>query len=137
LEYGAVVTEAHTPIEERLSEIYDNICELSTTYSPRAASIEELFFNTNAKTAVNVCQARGVILLALAKCNVPIYEYTPLQIKQAVTGYGRAEKEQVMYMVKTLLKLPTVPKPDDTADAIAAAICHAYSASSSLFGLNK
>ena len=135
IEYGAILTCAGEKTENRLSEIYDGVCELCRTYSPAAISIEELFFNSNRKTAVAVCQARGVILLAAKKCGVPIYEYTPLQIKQAVTGYGRAEKTQVQYMVKNILKLRTVPKPDDTADALAMAICHAYSQSSTLFGL--
>ena len=99
-------------------------------------SIEELFFNSNATTAVNVCQARGVMLLAAAKRGIPIFEYTPLQIKQAVTGYGRAEKHQIIAMVTTLLSLKAPPKPDDTADALAAAICHAYCSSSALFSLS-
>lgn len=135
IEYGAILTAAGERIENRLSEIYDGVCELCKTYSPDAISIEELFFNSNRKTAVAVCQARGVILLAAKKCGVPIYEYTPLQIKQAVTGYGRAEKAQIQYMVKNILKLRAVPKPDDTADALAMAICHAYSQTSALFGL--
>lgn len=135
IEYGAILTAAGEKTENRLSEIYDGVCELCKTYSPDAVSIEELFFNNNRKTAVAVCQARGVILLAAKKCGVPIYEYTPLQIKQAVTGYGRAEKAQIQYMVKNILKLREVPKPDDTADALAMAICHAYSQSSALFGL--
>ncbi len=135
IEYGAILTPAGEKTENRLSEIYDGVCELCKTYLPAAISIEELFFNSNRKTAVAVCQARGVILLAAKKCGIPIYEYTPLQIKQAVTGYGRAEKTQIQYMVKNILKLRTVPKPDDTADALAMAICHAYSQSSALFGL--
>lgn len=135
IEYGAVTTPAHVKTELRLSEIYDGICELCEKFHPDAISIEELFFNSNAKTAVNVCQARGVILLAATKAGIPIYEYTPLQIKQAVTGYGRAEKHQIISMVTTLLELKAPPKPDDTADALAAAICHAYSSSSMLFGL--
>ena len=135
LEYGAVLTEAGRKVEDRLSEIYDNVDELCKTFMPDAVSVEKLYFNTNEKTAINVAQAIGVILLALRKNNVPIYEYTPLQIKQALTGYGRAEKKQIMYMVKTLLGLDSEPKPDDTADALAAAICHVYSSSSILFGL--
>ncbi len=135
IEYGSVTTPAHTKTELRLAEIYDGICELCEKYKPDALSIEELFFNSNAKTAVNVCQARGVILLAATKYRIPIYEYTPLQIKQSVTGYGRAEKQQVISMVTTLLSLDAPPKPDDTADALAAAICHAYSSSSLLFGM--
>ena len=136
LEYGAVLTEAGKKVEDRLLEIYDNVDELCKTFKPHAAAVERLYFNTNEKTAINVAQARGVILLALTKNGVPVYEYTPLQIKQALTGYGRAEKKQIMYMVKTLLKLQSEPKPDDTADALAAAICHIYSSSSMLFGMN-
>ena len=135
LEYGAVLTEAGKKVEDRLLEIYDNVDELCKTFHHNAAAVERLYFNTNEKTAINVAQARGVILLALNKNGVPIYEYTPLQIKQALTGYGRAEKKQIMYMVKTLLKLESEPKPDDTADALAAAICHIYSSSSMLFGM--
>ena len=136
IEYGAVLTKHDITLSERLCEIYDNICELCNTYHPHAASIEEIFFNTNQKTAVAVSQARGVILLALKKQGIPVYEYTPLQIKQAVTGYGRAEKKQIIYMVQNILKLPSPPKPDDTADALAAAICHSFSSSSKLFGLD-
>ncbi len=137
VEYGAVLTPAGDKTQDRLYEIYQNIDELANNYKPDAVSIEKLFFNTNEKTAINVAQARGVILLAARKNNIPIYEYTPLQIKQALTGYGRAEKKQIMYMVKTLLKLQKEPHPDDTADALAAAICHAYSSSSALFSLNN
>ena len=137
VEYGAVLTPAGTKTEFRLAEIYDNICELIEMFHPAAVSIEKLYFNTNEKTAVNVCQARGVILLACTKNNIPVYEYTPLQIKQAVTGYGRADKKQIMYMVTKLLSLKEEPHPDDTADALAAAICHAYSSESILFGLKE
>lgn len=135
IEYGAVLTPAGRKTELRLEEIYENIDELIKKFHPDAVSIEKLYFNTNEKTAVNVCQARGVILLAATKNGVPVYEYTPLQIKQAVTGYGRADKKQIMYMVTKLLKLKCQPHPDDTADALAAAICHAYSSDSMLFGL--
>lgn len=137
VDYGAVLTPAGTKTEFRLEEIYENIDELINTVHPQAVSIEKLYFNTNEKTAVNVCQARGVILLACTKNRIPIYEYTPLQIKQAVTGYGRADKKQIMYMVTKLLGLKKEPHPDDTADALAAAICHAYSSESILFGLNE
>ena len=137
VEYGAVLTPAGTKTELRLVEIYDNICELIETFRPQAVSIEKLYYNTNEKTAVNVCQARGVILLACTKIGIPLYEYTPLQIKQAVTGYGRADKKQIMYMVTKLLNLKKEPHPDDTADALAAAICHAYSSESMLFGLKE
>ena len=135
IDYGAVLTPAGVSVESRLSEIFDNITELVKTYKPAAVSVEKLFFNTNEKTAINVSQARGVIILAVHRCGVPIFEYTPLQIKQAVTGYGRAEKAQIMYMVKKILSLEREPRPDDTADALAAAICHAYSSESALFGL--
>ena len=135
LEYGAVLTPANKKTELRLEEIYENIDELIKSSHPDAISIEKLYFNTNEKTAVNVCQARGVILLAATKNGIPIFEYTPLQIKQAVTGYGRADKKQIMYMVTKLLSLKQEPHPDDTADALAAAICHAYSSDSILFGL--
>ena len=95
-------------------------------YNPNCVGIEKLFFNSNHKTAIDVAQARGVIILALSQKNVPIYEYTPLQIKQAITGYGQAEKKQVMEMTRNFLKLKSVPKPDDTADALAVAICHGH-----------
>lgn len=134
-DYGAVLTPAGQKTEYRLEEIFGNICELIKDSRPDVVSIEKLYFNTNEKTAVNVCQARGVILLAATQSRVPIYEYTPLQIKQAVTGYGRADKKQIMYMVTKLLNLKKEPHPDDTADALAAAICHAYSSDSMLFGL--
>lgn len=125
---GVITTPAHTLIEKRLKDIYDSLCTLIDTYKPDCMSIEELFFNTNQRTAVDVCQARGVMLLAAENKGINIYEYTPLQIKQAVVGYGRADKHQVQYMVKTLLKLKKTPKPDDAADALAAAICHGTSA---------
>ena len=104
------------------------MCELLNRFNPDVMSVEELFFNTNVKTAINVGQARGVILLSAANLNIKIAEYTPLQVKQAVSGYGRADKQQVQRMVKTLLNLKEIPKPDDTADALAIAICHANSA---------
>ncbi len=135
IEYGAVLTAAGKKLEDRLLEVFEGISELCETYRPDAVSIEEIFFNDNQKTAITVSEARGVILLAVRKSGVPIYEYTPLQVKQAVTGYGRAEKAQIQYMVKNILKLREIPKPDDTADALAMAICHAYSQTSSLFGL--
>lgn len=135
VDYGAVLTPAGEKTENRLCEIYDNITELGRKYQPQAVSVEKLFFNTNEKTAINVAEARGVILLAVTKLAIPVYEYTPLQIKQAVTGYGRAEKKQIMYMVTKLLNLKREPHPDDTADALAAAITHAYSSDSLLYGL--
>ena len=128
LEYGCITTPAHTLLEARLSEIYDGICELINRHRPDCMSVEELFFQNNQKTAVDVAQARGVVLLAANKLHVPIYEYTPLQVKSAVVGYGRAEKQQVMYMVRQYLHLTETPKPDDAADAIAIAICHGSTA---------
>lgn len=127
LDYGAVTTPAKTPFTTRLEMIYEGITEVMTKWKPEVLSIEELFFNSNTTTAIDVAQARGVILLAAVKCGVPVYEYTPLQVKQAVVGYGRAEKKQVMEMTRMLLNLKKVPKPDDTADALAMAICHAHS----------
>ena len=112
----------------RLVKLFDGLTELISAFKPDEASIEELFFNSNAKTAILVGEARGVAVLACAKGNLKINEYTPLQIKQAMVGYGRADKTQVQFMVKTMLNLKEVPKPDDTADALAAAICHGHSA---------
>lgn len=125
--YGAVTTEAGIPMPDRLKQIYCELMEIIAEYQPEAASIEELFFNTNITTAIQVAQARGVAILACANSGVAIAEYTPLQIKQGLVGYGRAEKKQVQQMVKTILNLKEVPKPDDTADALAAAICHGHS----------
>lgn len=131
VEFGAVTTKAHTAFPDRLQTIFCGITEIIEKHRPDALAIEKLYFNTNSTTAIDVAQARGVIVLASQLKNVPIYEYTPLQVKQAVTGYGRAEKKQVMEMVRQLLALPTVPKPDDTADALALAICHSHYAASS------
>lgn len=125
--YDAVTTRAHTPLEERLLLVYKGIDEIIKMYKPDAMSIEELFFNNNAKTAVAVGQARGVILLAAVQNSLPIYEYTPLQVKQALTGYGRASKSQIQQMMKSILGLESVPKPDDVADALAIAVCHGNS----------
>ncbi len=127
IEYSAITTAAHTPLEERLEIIYDKMNELLTRIRPDVMSVEELFFNNNAKTAFSVGQARGVILLAAVKHSLPVFEYTPLQVKQALTGYGRADKNQIQQMTKAMLGLPTVPKPDDVADALAIAICHGNS----------
>lgn len=130
IEYGAVTTDAKMDMPDRLKVLYNSLMELIVRYEPDVASVEELFFNTNAKTAILVGQARGVAVLACANSGLEIAEYTPLQIKQALVGYGRAEKQQVQLMVKTLLNLKSVPKPDDTADALAAAVCHGHSAGS-------
>ena len=130
LEATAITTQANTPFDRRLLEIYTGVEGLIAQHKPAAMAIEQLFFNTNSKTAIDVAQARGVTLLAAARAGVPVYEYTPLQVKQSVVGYGRAEKRQVQDMVKLLLHLTTCPKPDDVADALAIAICHAHSAGS-------
>ncbi len=132
LDYGAVTTQAKTPFEDRLEIIYREVYEIIGRYKPDAMAIEKLFFNTNTTTAIDVAQARGVIMLAARQHNVRIFEYTPLQVKQSVVGYGRAEKKQVQEMTRLLLNLEKVPKPDDTADALAMAICHSHS-SGSLF----
>ncbi|MDO4743699.1 MAG: crossover junction endodeoxyribonuclease RuvC [bacterium] len=134
--FGAVTTAATEKFSVRLEKIYDGINEIINTYKPDAMSIEKLFFNTNTKTAIDVAQARGVILLAAKKNNVPVFEYTPLQVKQSVTGYGRAEKKQIMEMTRILLNLDKVPKPDDTADALALAVCHSHHSGSALGKIN-
>ena len=133
LKYGAVTTDAGEKFSSRLATIYDDIDGIIKRCKPDVLSIEKLYFNTNTTTAIDVAQARGVILLAATHNNIPVFEYTPLQVKSAVTGYGRAEKKQVMDMIKHILGLEKVPKPDDTADALALAICHAHS-SGSLYG---
>jgi crossover junction endodeoxyribonuclease RuvC len=125
--FGAVTTDAKTDMTDRLRYIYNELMDIISAFEPEVASIEELFFNTNSKTALLVGQARGIAILACANSGLKIYEYTPLQIKQALVGYGRAEKGQVQAMVKTILNLDESPKPDDTADALAAAICHGNS----------
>lgn len=125
-DYGAIITPAKTNLEDRLNTIYDELCRLISFYKAENMAVEELFFNTNVKTAIHVAHGRGVILLAGKKMSVPTYEYTPLQVKQAVVGYGRAEKQQVMSMVKMLLNLQKIPRPDDAADGLALAICHAH-----------
>lgn len=129
IDYGKITTPAHTPLPRRLKMVYDSATELVRTFKPDVVAIEELFFNTNVKTAIAVGHARGVLVLSAENAGVPIAEYTPLQIKQAVVGYGRADKNQVQQMVKMFLNLNEIPKPDDTADALAVAICHAHSAS--------
>ncbi|MGI5977823.1 MAG: crossover junction endodeoxyribonuclease RuvC [Candidatus Limivicinus sp.] len=130
---GVITTPAHINLSERLIQIYDDMCSLLEMFKPDAVSIEELFFNTNITTGIAVAHGRGVILLACAKCGVKIFEYTPLQVKQSVVGYGRAEKRQVMDMVRRLCGLSAAPKPDDAADAVALALCHARSRTSLLY----
>ncbi len=132
LEYGAVKTDPGLSFQARLFEIHRDILSLIDHIKPDAVAVEELFFNTNVKTAIEVGHARGVIVLAITEKGIPFFEYTPLEVKQAVVGYGRAEKRQVMEMTKVLLKLSKMPKPDDAADALAIAICHAHTASSQL-----
>ncbi|GGD54727.1 crossover junction endodeoxyribonuclease RuvC [Paenibacillus nasutitermitis] len=128
VQYGSIETKAHTPQEERLMQVYESACSLLDKYKPDTVAVEKLFFNRNVTTAFAVGQARGVIILAAAQRGLPVAEYTPLQVKQAVVGYGKAEKRQVQEMVKMLLKLSAIPKPDDVADALAIGICHAHSA---------
>lgn len=124
--FGAITTEAKTDFNMRLKIIFDDMNTVISTFKPEVMAIEKLFFNTNQKTGIDVAQARGVTLLAATNAGIPIYEYTPLQVKQSVVGYGRAEKLQVMEMTRRILGLACVPKPDDTADALAIAICHGH-----------
>jgi crossover junction endodeoxyribonuclease RuvC len=126
--YGVVTTPANTPIGERLQQVYRGVCDLLETYQPVSAGIEKLLFGKNVTTAVSVGQARGVTLLALADCGLSITEYTPAEVKQAVAGYGNASKAQVQDMVRLLLGLDEVPRPDDAADALAVAITHLHAA---------
>lgn len=127
IDFGCVKTPAKTPLEERLDLIFDEISGLIQKSKPDHVAVEELFFAANSKTAIAVGQARGVILLAAKKNGISIFEYTPLEVKMAICGYGRAEKRQIQEMVKTLLGLKSIPKPDDAADALAIAICHGQS----------
>lgn len=136
LKYGAITTPSDVPFVKRLDMIYNDMRMLFAEFKIDAMSIEKLFFNTNTTTAIDVAQARGVIVLSAERSGVPVFEYTPLQVKQSVTGYGRAEKKQIMEMTRMLLGLEKVPKPDDTADALALAICHAHSAGSLIGKLN-
>ena len=130
LAHGAILTPAHTAPEIRLEQIYAELSQIIELYRPEAMAVEELFFNTNRTTAIVVAEARGVILLCAKQHHVPIFEYTPLQVKQSVVGYGRADKKQVIYMVQRILNLEKQIKLDDTADALAIAICHAHTGSS-------
>ncbi|MFB5268010.1 crossover junction endodeoxyribonuclease RuvC [Paenibacillus enshidis] len=127
VQYGCIQTEAHTPEEERLLHVYEGMKQLIEKYKPDAVALEKLFFNRNVTTAMTVSQARGVLVLAAVQSGLPVAEYTPMQVKQAIVGYGKAEKQQVQEMVRMFLKLQAVPKPDDVADALAVAICHAHS----------
>ncbi|HOR22946.1 MAG TPA: crossover junction endodeoxyribonuclease RuvC [Ruminococcus sp.] len=127
LEYGAVLTDAGTPFPERLRAIHEDVEFIFDKFKPDCMAIERLYFTTNQKTAIDVAQARGVTALSAAKRGVHVSEYTPLQVKQSVVGYGKAEKRQVMEMTRQILKLAQIPKPDDAADALAIAICHGHS----------
>ncbi|MCF8008270.1 MAG: crossover junction endodeoxyribonuclease RuvC [Halanaerobiales bacterium] len=127
IDYNTIETSSKLDDVTRLSKLYDQLIELIKKYDPDQIAVEELFFNKNVKTAIRVGQARGVILLAGSKQGIQVAEYTPLQVKQAVVGYGRASKRQVQQMVKALLNLDEIPKPDDAADALAISICHGHS----------
>ena len=130
VDFGAITTPAGMDFSRRLEIIYDEMDVIIKKNKPEAMAIEKLFYNTNAKTVIDVGQARGVIMLAAQKNQLPAFEYTPLQVKQSVVGYGRAEKKQVQEMMRIMLHLDSVPKPDDTADALAMAICHGHTGSS-------
>ena len=124
--YGAMLTQTHTPFTDRLCSIDADMQQILLQYRPDCVAVEKLYFTSNQKTAIDVAQARGILILAAAKKNIPVFEYTPLQVKMAVVGYGKAEKKQVMNMTKNILKLQQIPKPDDAADALAIAICHGH-----------
>ena len=132
LQYGAVTTPAGLPLAARLVQLERDMEELIAQRRPEAIAVEELFFSNNITTGIAVAHARGIILCTAAKSGIPLFEYTPMQVKQAVVGYGKAEKHQVQEMVKNILHLSEIPKPDDTADAVALAICHGHSSGSQL-----
>ena len=130
LQYGVITTPPGLPLSRRLCQISDDMEELIHTFHPDEMAVEELFFNTNLTTGISVAHGRGVILLAAEQLGVPIFEYTPMQVKLAVTGYGKADKKQVMQMTQRLLHLAKLPRPDDAADALAIAFCHSRTATS-------
>ena len=132
LRYGVITTPPGIPLSSRLWQISEDMSSLLTQLRPDEASVEELFFTKNITTGIAVAHGRGVILLELERAGIPVYEYTPMQVKQAVVGYGKAEKRQVMLMTQRLLKMKEIPRPDDAADALALALCHARSATSLL-----
>ncbi len=132
VDYGAITTPAGMPFPQRLENIYNDATALMDRLKPDALSIEKLYFTNNKTTGIDVAQARGVLMLAAKQHGLDIYEYNPIQVKQGVVGYGKAVKQQVMEMTRTILNLPEVPKPDDTADALALAICHAHNSGSLL-----
>jgi len=125
IDHGCILTSSKLPFPERLEKIFDELGEIIKNHKPSHIAVEELFFSTNSKTAIAVGQARGVVLLSAKKNNLSFFEYTPLEVKMALTGYGRAEKSQIQQMVKAICSLPEIPKPDDAADALAVALCHA------------
>ena len=127
IDHGVITTQACEEMPGRLVKLFEDVTFLIDKYKPDAVAIEEIFFNKNVKTAISISHARGVVMLAPSIAGIPVYEYTPLQVKQAITGYGRAPKQQMQQMVKLLLNLKELPKPDDAADALAVAICHAQS----------
>lgn len=133
VQYGAITTQIGAPMHLRLCELYDDLCTLIDTFHPEAAAVEELFFNQNITTGIQVAQARGVILLALAQKGLHPVSYTPSQVKQSVVGYGKADKHQMMEMTRVMLGLSKVPRPDDAADALAVAICHGHASRSALY----
>ena len=127
IDYGIIETSSNDSIENRLFEIHIKLEELICNYKPDCVSVEKLFFQKNVKTAIDVAKALGVILLTIKKYELPYHEYTPSQVKQALTGFGRASKEQMQHMIKTIFNLKDIPKPDDAADALAIAACHSFS----------
>jgi crossover junction endodeoxyribonuclease RuvC len=128
VDHGVILTPADMPMAQRLALLYGKLNEILVLHGPDSSAVEKLFFQRNVKTAITVGQGRGVVLLALAQAGVPVAEYTPLEVKLAVAGYGGADKRQVQEMVRVLLDLEEIPKPDDAADALAVAICHLHSA---------
>ena len=137
LQYGVVTTPKEESFPRRLEILYDDVTRLVEVTRPDAAAVEQLFWGHNITTGIGVSHGRGVILLALTKCGVPLFEYTPMQVKQAVVGYGKAEKRQVMEMTRRLLRMEKTARPDDAADAIAIALCHARSQTSLLSRLQS
>jgi len=132
VQYGVITTPPGIPLSERLVQIYDDMQQLIETFKPDEIAVEELFFSKNITTGISVAHGRGVILLAAEKMGIPVFEYTPMQVKQSVVGYGKAEKKQVMQMTQRLLNMMEIPRPDDAADALALAICHSRAATSLL-----
>lgn len=124
LDFGVITTAPHQPLENRLKTIYDSVTSLILLHQPQSGAVEKLFFKNNVTNAISVGQARGVVLLAMVTNGVTVYEYSPAEVKSAISGYGNAEKSQVQAMVKAILGLDDIPRPDDAADALAIAICH-------------